>query len=187
LSSADIGKKYPEFVFIYAMMVAFFYAMIAELVGLSAIVGAFLAGLSLEGVRGLKHSKDYKEGAEYLHIIFASIFFVSLGIIADINALRSSTIGFLLALTVVAILTKLVACSVPARLQGLSTRDSLTVGFGMVPRGEVSMIIALIGLNQGAINQEVYVSIVLMSLLTTDLPPVILRNWLIKKEDKSPV
>ncbi len=185
IDKSNIGKKYPEFVFIYAMMVAFFYAMIAELVGLSAIVGAFIAGLSLEGVRGLEHSKDYKEGAEYLHIIFASIFFVSLGIIADIHALRASTVGFLLALTVVAILTKLVGCGIPAKIQGLSTKDSLIVGFGMVPRGEVSMIIALIGLNQGAINQEVYVSIVLMSLLTTVIPPVILRNWLIKKEDKA--
>ncbi|MFQ5801143.1 MAG: cation:proton antiporter, partial [Candidatus Hydrothermarchaeales archaeon] len=85
---------------------------------------------------------------------------------------------FLIILTIVAILTKLIGCAVPAMIQGLSTKDSLTIGFGMVPRGEVAMIIALIGLNQGILNQELYVSLVLMSLLTTIIPPIILRNML---------
>ena len=76
VDQAPISKKYPEFVFIFAMMIAFFYAVMAEWLHLSAIVGAFLAGISLEGAV-VRHAKDYKEGAEYLYIIFASKFFVS--------------------------------------------------------------------------------------------------------------
>lgn len=158
------------------MMIAFFYAMIAELIGLSAIVGSFIAGVSLESAV-VRSAKSYREGAEYLYIIFASIFFVSLGIIADFHALTSNVLWFLIALTIVAVLTKVVGCYVPARLQGMSNKDSAIVGFGMSPRGEVAMIVALIGLNSGIIKQDIYVSLVLMSLLTTIITPIVLRNW----------
>lgn len=175
------AKKYPEFLFIFAMMMAFFYAMMAELTGLSAIVGAFIAGVSFEGVR-LMHCRDIKEGAEYLQIIFASIFFVSLGVLADFRQLTSGIVVFLVVLIVVAILTKVVGCGIPAKLMGMSTKDSLIVGFGMAPRGEVAMIVALIGLQQGIIDQNLYVALVLMSLVTTIITPIIYRNWLYKGE-----
>jgi Kef-type K+ transport system membrane component KefB len=175
------AKKYPEFLFIFAMMMAFFYAMMAELTGLSAIVGAFIAGVSFEGVR-LMHCRDIKEGAEYLQIIFASIFFVSLGVLADFRQLTPGIVVFLVVLIVVAIVTKLVGCGLPAKLMGMSTKDSLIVGFGMAPRGEVAMIVALIGLQQGIIDQNIYVALVLMSLVTTIITPIIYRNWLYKGE-----
>ncbi|MBI2657654.1 cation:proton antiporter [Candidatus Woesearchaeota archaeon] len=181
MDQTKIAKKFPEFVFIFAMMIAFLYAMVAELIHLSAIVGSFIAGVSLGSVV-LRHSKDYREGAEYLHIIFASIFFVSLGILADFKALTPSVIWFLLALTIVAVLTKVIGCYIPAKLQGMSHQDSFVVGFGMSPRGEVAMIVALLGLNAGLIGQDIYVSLVLMSLLTTVLTPIVLRNWLYKKD-----
>ncbi len=179
VDNSKLAIKYPEFVFISAMMFAFFYAMIAEIVGLSAIVGAFIAGVALEGV-GLKHSKDFKVGAEYLHIIFAAIFFISLGIIADFHALTPNIIWFLIALTAVAVVTKLIGCAIPAKMLGNNWKDSLIIGFGMSPRGEVAMIVALIGLNAGLIGQGIYVAIVLMSLLTTILTPIVFRNWLYK-------
>ena len=160
-------------------MLAFFYAMIAELIHLSAIVGSFLAGMVLEGAL-VKHGKDYKEGAEYLHIIFASIFFVSLGILADVRALSLNVIWFLIALTAVAVISKVIGCYIPAKLQGMSHKDSSIVGWGMSPRGEVAMIVALIALNAGLIKQDIYVSLVLMSLLTTIITPIVLRNWIYK-------
>ncbi len=186
IDSSNFAKKYPEFVFIFAMMIAFFYAMTAELIGLSAIVGAFIAGVALEGV-GLMHSKNYKEGAEYLHIIFASIFFISLGIIADFHAITPNVIWFLIALTAVAVITKLIGCTIPAKLMGISGKESIIIGFGMSPRGEVAMIVALIGLNKGLIGQEIYVSLVLMSLLTTIITPIVLRNWLYKEKENPSV
>ncbi|MCR4337279.1 MAG: cation:proton antiporter [Candidatus Omnitrophica bacterium] len=179
VDQTPISQKYPEFVFIFAMMIAFFYAMIAEALHLSAIVGAFIAGISLEGVV-LRHSKNYKEGAEYLHIIFASIFFVSLGILVDIHVVTPAVLWFLIVLTIVAVLTKVIGCFLPAKWQGLSTQDAAIIGFGMAPRGEVAMIIGLIGLNQNMITQEIYAAIIFMSLFTTILTPIILRNWFYK-------
>ncbi|SDJ97311.1 cation:proton antiporter [Methanoculleus thermophilus] len=179
MDATPLARKYPEFVFIFAMMVAFLYAMLADLVGLSSIIGAFLAGVAFARVE-LRQSKGVHEGAEYFQIVFASIFFVSLGILADIRALTSDTTLFLLVLTLVAIATKVIGCALPARLMGMCREDSLIIGFGMAPRGEVAMIVALIGLESGLIGQGIFVAIVLMSLLTTLITPVIYRNWFFK-------
>ena len=179
MDATPLARKYPEFVFIFAMMVAFLYAMLADLVGLSGIIGAFLAGVAFAGVE-LRQSKGVHEGAEYFQIVFASIFFVSLGILADIRALTSDMVLFLAALTVVAIVTKVVGCGLPARAMGICREDSLIIGFGMAPRGEVAMIVALIGLESGLIGQNIFVVIVLMSLLTTLITPIVYRKWFFK-------
>lgn len=178
------AMKNPEFVFIFVIMIAFLFATLSEYVGISAIIGAFIAGVSLNGV-DLKHSHDIEKGAEYLYIIFGSIFFVSLGILVDISVMSGEAVVFLIVLTIAAVITKLAGCGLPARIMGYSHRDSLAIGFGMSPRGEVAMIVALMGLSLGLIEQEIYAAIVLMSLITTILTPVIFRNWLFKKETAS--
>ena len=183
LDGTRFCNKYPEAIFILAIMVAFLYSLVAELVGLSAIIGSFLAGVALANVR-LKHEKSFREGAEHLQIIFASIFFISLGVLLDFHVITLDLVWFILVLTVVALLTKFIGCGVPAVLQGIGIKDSLIIGVGMIPRGEVAMIIALIGLNQGLIMQNTYAALVLMSLLTTIIPPLILRNWLFKEKSK---
>ena len=175
--ATKLAEKFPETVFIFAMMIAFFYAMIAELIGLSAIVGAFLAGVALSGVV-IKRGKNFKEGAEYLQIIFASIFFVSLGVLADFHNLTLQIFWFLIALIIVAFLTKIIGCYIGARIGRMTHKNSLIVGMGMVPRGEVAMIVALIGLNLGVIQQDIYVSIIFMSILTTIFVPIILRHFM---------
>lgn len=170
-----ITKRYPEFMFIFALMVAFLYAALAEVIGLSAIIGSFIAGVTFVGI-GLREDRHLREGAEYLHIVFASIFFVSLGILADLHALTPRIAWFALALTAVAVVTKLVGCGIPAFLQGHSRKDSLIVGLGMGPRGEVAMIVGLLGLTSGVISQDIYVVIVTMSILTTVFAPLVLRR-----------
>jgi len=181
LDRTQICGKYPESIFIFAIMVAFLYAMGAELVGLSAIVGSFLAGASFAGIK-LTRGAVFREGAEHLQIIFASIFFVSLGVIMDLHSLTLELIWFVLALTAVALISKLLGCGIPALAQGMTLKESTIIGIGMIPRGEVAMLVALIGLGQGLINQGVYSALILMSLLTTIIPPLILRNWLYKAE-----
>jgi Kef-type K+ transport system membrane component KefB len=182
LDATGFCRKFPEFIFIFAMMVAFLYAMCAEAVGLSAIVGAFIAGVSFERVE-VSQSRNFREGAEYLQIIFASIFFVSLGILADLHAVTPEIVLFLIVLTLVAIFTKVIGCGLPAGLMGLCRKDALIVGFGMAPRGEVAMIVALIGLEAGVIDQGIYVVLVLMSLLTTIITPIVYRNWFFRGEE----
>ncbi|HJJ99168.1 MAG TPA: cation:proton antiporter [Methanocorpusculum sp.] len=202
MDATQFARQFPEFMFIFAMMVAFFYAMAAEFVGASAIVGAFLAGVCVNRV-SLKHSLDIKLGAEYLYIIFAAIFFVSLGIIVDLRYLfeKPEMLWFIIVLIAVAIITKVVGCGLPARLLGMTTRDSLIIGFGMVPRGEVAMIVGLIALTHfkemaniaatDAIKEsllqmgnEVFIAVMLMSLITTVIVPLIYRGWFFRAETK---
>jgi Kef-type K+ transport system membrane component KefB len=186
LDRTKFGNKYPESVFILAMMISFFYAMAAELVGMSPIIGSFLAGVSLAQV-SLKHSQTFREGSEHLQVIFASIFFISLGVLLDFHVISLDLLWFILALTVVALFSKFLGCGITARLAGISTRDSAIIGIGMVPRGEVAMIVALIGLNNNLIEQKTYAALVLMSLLTTIIPPLILSNWFFRrKKEKKP-
>lgn len=170
----EIAKKFPDFLFILAMVVAFGYSFSAELIGLSAIVGAFLAGSSLSGVHP-KNSKDLKEGAEYLHIVFASIFFISLGILADLNKVSLNSIIFIAILIIVAIIGKIIGCYIPARLLKENHKDSLIIGTGMVPRGEVGMIVGMIGLTAGIFTQDIYVAIMTLCITTTIIVPPMLK------------
>jgi Kef-type K+ transport system membrane component KefB len=174
-----IAKKFPETVFIFAMMIAFMYSMVAELIGLSAIVGAFLAGVALAGVT-IEEGRDFREGAEYLQIIFAAVFFVSLGVLADFHAFSVQVIWFLVLLTVMAFFTKMIGAYIGSRMMKIPHQTSLAVGIGMIPRGEVAMIVALIGLNLGIIQQDIYISLIMMSLLTTAIVPFLLRRYLKK-------
>jgi Kef-type K+ transport system membrane component KefB len=98
----------------------------------------------------------------------------------DLHSVSVSLIWFILALTAVAIASKVIGCGLPAWLHKMSLRDSLTIGMGMAPRAEVAMIIALIGFDQNMITQSTYAALILMSLLTTIIPSLILRNWLFK-------
>lgn len=177
---SKLVDKYPESIFIFTMMIAFLYSIAAELVGLSAIVGSFLAGASFASVHLIRPG-IFKEGAEHLQVIFASIFFISLGVIMDLHVVTASLLVFVAALTGVAMITKIIGCGGAAKMLGSGLRDSLTIGVGMVPRGEVAMIVALIGLNQNLISQSTYSALILMSLLTTIIPPIVLRNWLFKE------
>ena len=177
--ATSVAKKFPQSIFIFAMMVAFLYSIGAEAAGLSAVVGSFLAGVAFACME-LKQGAIFRKGSEHIKIIFASIFFISLGVLLDVHAINARIIIFILALTAVAAVTKIIGCGLPAKLFGYNMRDSAIIGVGMMPRGEVAMIVALIGLSRNWIQQDTYVALVMMSLLTTIIPPLLLRNWLFK-------
>ncbi len=175
-----VARKFPQSIFIFAMMIAFLYSIGAEAAGLSAVVGSFLAGVAFASME-LKCGDIFHKGAEHLKIIFASIFFISLGVLLDVHALSGHIIVFIVALSGVAIATKTLGCGLPAKFFGYTLKDSAIIGTGMVPRGEVAMIVALIGLSKGWIGQDTYAALVMMSLLTTIIPPLLLRNWLYRE------
>ena len=174
---STLAERSPEFVFVLGLMTAFVYALIAEYIGLSAIVGAFVAGVVFEGIH-INKSRSVHIGAEYVRASFGAVFFVSLGVLADLRTLSLDTLIFAGALTLVAFFTKFIGCGLTAYFTGIPKRESLIIGVGMSPRGEVAMVIALLALNNGVIEQPAYVAMVLMSLATTLVVPVILRNWL---------
>lgn len=176
MGESSVGKRHPESIFLLALNIAFVYALVAELLGISGIVGAFLAGVVLHP-SAAKGAVSFHVSAETLTTVFAGIFFVSLGVLIDLRQVAWAVVPFVLLLTLVAMATKVFGCALPARFLGMSRKDSLLVGAGMAPRGEVALIVAVLGLQAAAIGQDVYTAVVMMSLLTTLLTPPILR-WL---------
>jgi Kef-type K+ transport system membrane component KefB len=156
-----------------ALSFAFLYSVVAELIGISAIVGAFVAGTSFARY---EFRSGFRKQVAVLEWVFAPIFFLSLGIIVDLREMSVDAWVFAIVLTIVAFATKLVGCGVPARLLGLSGRDSISIGIGMSPRMEVAMIIGLYGLTIGVVSREIFSVIVTMGLLTSVFTPTVLRR-----------
>lgn len=157
------------------LFLAFFGAWLSNLIGLAAIVGAFAAGLVLTEKQFTfdqeTHSATVEEMVAPLEALFAPIFFVLMGLQVNLRAFaRADTIGLAVALIVVAILGKLV--SGWAAGKGM---DKLSVGIGMVPRGEVGLIFASIGKGLGVVNDAVFSAIVMMVIVTTLITPVALK------------
>lgn len=162
----------------FMLILAFvlFYAYFAEFIKLSAIVGAFMAGIILNRS---KHHAEIEEKTYGLEMLFMPIFFISLGTLMDVNALATFFLPIVI-LSVLAILTKVVGCGIAAIFAKLKTLEAAIVGFGMSPRGEVALIVASIGITTKILNASEYSIIATMALLTTLVTPPILQI-LIKK------
>ncbi len=167
-------KEFSQRRFLVALALVIFYAYVAEYVKLSAIVGAFIAGLVLSKS---KHSHELEEKSWGLELLFMPIFFISLGTLIDVNALFEFAIP-LLVISVLALLTKLIGCGLAAKLVKLKTQDAILVGVGMAPRGEVALIIASIGLSTAILTQSEYSVIVSMALITTFVTPPLMQHLL---------
>ncbi|VVC03815.1 Glutathione-regulated potassium-efflux system protein KefB [Candidatus Bilamarchaeum dharawalense] len=174
LDKAEMSPK--RFMLILAFVL--FYAYFAEFIKLSAIVGAFMAGIILNQS---KHHAEIEEKTYGLEMLFMPIFFISLGTLMDVNALADFFVPIMI-LTVLAIATKVVGCGVAGILAKLKSLEAAIVGFGMSPRGEVALIVASIGLTTKILNVSEYSIIATMALLTTLCTPPILQSLIAKRE-----
>ena len=164
-----------------ALVFCFFMAWLASVIGLAPIVGAYAAGLILEQV----HYRDFTDKGEHEleHLIrpiasfLVPVFFVLIGMRVDLSALaRGEVLGLAALLSLAAILGKQV-CG----LGGLGAPlDRLSIGIGMIPRGEVGLIFANIGLSlsirgEPVIDRAIYSAVVIMVMLTTLVTPPLLQ------------
>ncbi|MDD5172200.1 MAG: cation:proton antiporter [Candidatus ainarchaeum sp.] len=163
-----------RFMLVLALMLL--YAYIAEFIQLSAIVGAFIAGLVLNRSKYLGEIEDKTYGLE---LLFMPIFFITLGMLVDVNALGAFAVPIVI-ITLLAFFSKAIACAIGSLWAKLPLHDSLLVGIGMVPRGEVALIVASIGLTSGVLTVAQYSIISAMALLTTFMVPPLLSRMLKK-------
>ena len=152
-----------------ALAVGFLGAFLAEsLGGMAAITGAYLAGLFIS--TSPTHAEVVGDLRSMTNSFFGPIFFVSIGL--EMNARNiGHHLEFLTAIVSVAILTKVLGCFLGAVLNGLTPRESLTVGVGMIPRGEVGLITANIGWAAGIVSGGTYSLVVIVVLVTTLVTP----------------
>jgi mannitol/fructose-specific phosphotransferase system IIA component (Ntr-type) len=133
------------------------------------IIGAYVMGLALSRT-DLKHL--IQENLSPVYTFLVPIFFCVMGMMVDMKALCSEKVLIFGAIyTVLAILAKIVGCAIPSLFCGFNLLGSLRIGMGMVPRGEVALIIAGLGLSKGYLTSEVFGIGILMTLITTLIAP----------------
>jgi Kef-type K+ transport system membrane component KefB len=156
-----------------ALAIAFLSAFLADsLGGMAATTGAYLAGLSVAATP--VHAEVIDDLRAMTNAFFGPLFFVSIGLANNARQL-GGRLGFFLAILIVAILGKVVGCGLGAWLNGFPARDSMTVGVGMIPRGEVGLITASIGWAGGLISASVFSLVVVLVLVTTLVTPGLLH------------
>jgi Kef-type K+ transport system membrane component KefB len=145
----------------------------AESVGLAFIIGAYSVGL---GLSRTKLAHQLMEALEPIGDFLVPIFFASLGMLVNLSAMFASwqVVAFGLAVTVAAVVGKLIGCGAAALPGGFNTRGAYRIGLGMLPRGEVAMIVAGNGLSSGIVGDVVFGVSIMMTLITTILAPVLL-------------
>jgi len=172
---AKIGEKLfvPVGPTIMALILCFGMAYLADLIGLSSVVGAFFAGIAISQTKVLEEVDHSIEPIGYA--IFIPVFFVSIGLNMTLNGIQHD-LWFIIILTIIAILSKLVGAGLGARLSKFTFAESYMVGAGMVSRGEMALIIAQIGYQSKLISSDYYSAIISAIILTTLLAPFLLKH-----------
>jgi Kef-type K+ transport system membrane component KefB len=156
--------------FALAMILLFALSLAAVYAGVAAIIGAFLAGIALSESVG-RRVQDLAHGVTELLVPF---FLAGIGLHFDVKAFANrSTLLLAVVILAAAVFSKFIGCGAGAIRLGL--QDAKRIGAGMVPRGEVGMVVAQIGLSIGVVAQSVYGVVVFMSIATTLIAPPLLN------------
>jgi len=158
----------------FALIIVYILALAAEYLGLAGIVGAYYAGMMISRT-GLKHELIGKVEA-LGYSFFFPVFFVSIGLSADITSLKGSILIFTIIITFIAVFSKIIGAGMGALVTGFSRRSSLVIGAGMVSRGEVALIIANIGISGGLLTTDLYTAMVVVTIVTTVITPVLIKG-----------
>lgn len=159
---------------VVAIALVLAFSVLADVANLAPIIGAFVAGL---GMRRVAVHERIERDLSSLGQVFVPVFFLYIGISTDITAMFDGRVlAVALLLSVLAVVGKLLSAIGAIG----TTSDKWVIGFGMLPRGEVGLIFATIGLSVGAFDDELYGSILVVVLVTTLIAPPLLR-WRLGK------
>jgi len=155
-----------------ALALVFLIGALADQVRIATITGAFIVGLILSktSVVGMLRDKISIIGYGF----FIPLFFVEMGVRTDVSALAGAGV-LALALVGVSIFDKVAGCGIGALLSGFSFRDSLRIGVGMMPRAEVALIVAAIGIKAGIVTPALFSITVAIVLFTSLITPIMVK------------
>lgn len=157
---------------IMALGMALMLAGLFEQAGLAMIVGAYIMGLSLSKT---DISHVIMEKLHPVYRLLIPVFFTVMGMLVDLSVLTSPRVLLFSAVyTLGAVIAKVVGCGVPALFVNFNLRGALRIGFGMLPRGEVALIIAGVGLSAGLLRSDIFGVAIVMTMATTLVAPVAL-------------
>lgn len=166
------GMRLGDAYFFFAIVLCLGFSLLATEFNVAPIIGAFLAGMALAD---LNSEKEFHTQVSAVTEFLVPFFFVSIGLQLDLSVFREpSVVALAVVATLVAVATKLVGCGAGA--WSLGRRQAFQVGMGMVPRGEVGIIVAQVGLGLGVLTGPLYGVVVFMAVVTTLVaPPVLTR------------
>ncbi|KRK70948.1 cation:proton antiporter [Lacticaseibacillus nasuensis] len=166
-------RLYPaSAVTIMSLLVCLGMAYLADVLGLSAVIGAFFAGVAIAQTPYRREVDASLEAIGYA--VFIPVFFVSIGLNMRFTGLLQD-FWFIVIMTVLALATKWIGCGGGAMLAGLSRHEGNVVGAGMVSRGEMALIVAQIGFDAHLLHRDFYSSVIVVIILTTLIAPFMLK------------
>lgn len=163
----------PQSVPIMSLIICLGMAYLADLTGLSAVIGAFFAGIAVAQTTAREEVETNISPIGYA--FFVPIFFVSIGIEMRFDHFWSNIL-LILGMTIVAVLSKLIGGGLGAKILGFSFNSSYVVGAGMVSRGEMALIIAQIGYQAKLLAPELYSELIVVIILSTVIAPLLLKH-----------
>ena len=181
-----LNKKFPHTrrLPILGLVICFLYAYCAEkFFGVADITGAYIAGIMLSGLKESDYIDRKIEINSYM--IFAPVFFASIGINASFSGFNVNMVWFSLCFVLVAIAAKMLGCFGMAKVLRYDWKDSLVIGVGMIARGEVCLIVLQKGISAGLASPDYLAMGVLLVIVSSFLAPVLLK-LIYRKSDPLP-
>jgi Na+:H+ antiporter len=164
------GMQTHDAPLVLALALCLGLSVAATHIGMAAIIGAFFAGLAFADY---SPRWNLEPRAQAINQFLVPYFFFTMGSRLDLSVFSRSVIVAGLLLSLLAIVTKVLGCGLASWGEGW--RGMLQVGVGMTPRGEVALIVALIGLQMNMISQRAYALVIMMTAITTIVPPPIMK------------
>lgn len=177
----NVFKKTGHKAFTFTLIIALAFGWFAEQIGLHYILGAYLAGLFVK--EDLLHPEVYRKIEDRLfglsYSFLGPIFFVSLGFHVDFSILKDFTmLPFLIAIIIAAIIGKVVGTGLIAKFFKHTSCEAMIIGVSMNSRGAVELILAMIGLELGLIDNKIFSVLIFMAFFTTFITPILLKYLL---------
>lgn len=175
-------SSWPGGILGFALSLALICAAFTEWIGIHAIFGAFIAGIALGDSRHLRE-RTRATIEQFVSFIFAPLFFAGIGL--KVNFLREFDLVLVITVLIIATLGKVIGCGLAGRMSGMARREAWALGFGMNARGAMEIILGLLALKYGLINERLFVALVVMALTTSLLSGPILQKVLrLKKTNR---
>ena len=169
-----LDNPHTQRITIVSMAFCFAMAYIAEAYfGIADITGAYIAGIVLCTLEDAPYVERRVDISNY--VLFAPIFFASIGLKTDISGLTPEILLFSVCFVVVALITKIIGCGLAAKICRFSWGDSLKVGVGMMTRGEVALIVAQKGLDIGVVDSVYFTAVILLIVVSSVATPLVLK------------
>jgi len=172
-NDAEIKKLKAIHLLGVSLIMVLSFAIFASELGMAAIIGAYFVGVIISTTQ-VKHRINH-EIEKVGHGFFIPIFFANIGVGIDLGSI-ANYLWLALFVTFVGIVSKIVGSGIGAKMSGFSKKESVQIGISMIPRAEVALIVANLGLKAQLIGQDVYTSIIMLVIGTTIAAPLLLKQ-----------